>query len=269
MRSAFTIILNGKQHLEHNDFWKKMVRMFDYWIIVEGVSLPTGSTSWCKELPDSMHKNYLSIDGTTELLDSIQKCSPNVKVIRQQTFGVNRKGHYFNNKDEQVNAAITFLKEAVEGDYGFLWQIDVDEQWEPSQLDQAEKMLTENNGKTGCFLCDYFVGPNQQVFGDWGEGKITPYRRLWKWEGELFITHEPPTLEGKNGPGLLLPQRFKHYAYYFEGDVKFKEAYYQGYEGLYERWKNIQNNKSKIHVRELLGPKTWWSNTNTFIQYNK
>lgn len=262
MRTAFTILLNGKRHLEHNNYWKTLNRMFDYWVIVEGVSLPTGSTSWCKNLPGSMHNNYLSNDGTTEMLNDIKKCSPNVRVIRLDN-------KPFNNKDEQVNAAIKCLKEEVEEDYGFLWQIDVDEQWSLSQIEQAEKMLTKNNGKTGCFLCDYFVGPNQQVFGDWGEGKNTPYRRLWKWEGEMFLTHEPPTLEGKNGPGLLLPQRFKHYAYYFEEDVKFKEAYYQGYEGLLERWKKVQNNRGQLPIIELLGPKTWWSYTNTTIQYTK
>ena len=76
-----------------------------------------------------------------------------------------------------------------------------------------------------------------------GECINDTYRRLWDWSGELFKTHEPPSLDGKNGPGLLLPQRFNHYAYYFEEDVKFKEIYYGGYEGLLERWNKVQNNK--------------------------
>ena len=127
--------------------------------------------------------------------------------------------------------------------------------------------MVTNHGKTGCFLCNYYVGEKQKVIGQWGEGRLEPYRRLWDWKGEMFIKHEPPTLVGKNGPGLLLPQRFNHYAYFFEQDVKFKEIYYQGYEGLYERWLKVQGNRGQIHIKELLGEKTWWGNTNTNIQY--
>ena len=50
-------------------------------------------------------------------------------------------------------------------------------------------------------------------------------------------------------------------------DVKFKEAYYQGYEGLYERWLKVQENRSTMDLRALLGDNTWWSKTNTFIIY--
>ena len=74
-------------------------------------------------------------------------------------------------------------------------------------------------------------------------------------------------LKGKNGPGYLLPQRFNHYSYYFEQDVKFKEAYYGGYEGLFERWKGVQANRDTIHIRELLGSELRWSYTNTIIKY--
>ena len=259
MRVAFTIVLNGKRHLEHNNFWQKMVKMFDWWVIVEGVSLPTGSTSWCKELPGTMHKNYLSNDGTTELLDSISKLNSNIIVVRNNNAP-------FDNKDSQVNAAITRLQERVNGQC-FLWQVDVDEQWTIESIEQAENMLITNGGKTGCFLCNYYVGDKQKVIGEWGEGRHLPYRRLWDWKGETFKTHEPPTLEGKNGPGLLLPQRFEHFAYYFEEDVKFKEAYYQGYEGLHSRWLKVQENKSTMDVSALLGNNTWWSKTQTFIIY--
>lgn len=262
MRIAFTIIQNGEHHLEHNNQYGRIARAFDYWILVEGVSLPNGSTSWCKELPKSMHRDFISNDGTTEMLDMISATYTNMRVIRNN-------GKPWNSKDEQVNAAITQAKIEAKGEDCFLWQIDIDEQWTVTQTEEAEQMLVKNGGKTGCFLCDYYVGPNQQVFGAWGEGRYEPYRRLWNWKGEKFLTHEPPTLEGKNGPGLLLPQRFKHYAYYFEQDVKFKEAYYQGYEGLHARWLEVQKNRDRLHIKQLLGPNTWWGQTDTTIQYSK
>jgi len=256
MRIGFTIILNGLHHLKHNDYYKTLCDNLDYWVLVEGVSLPTGSTSWCKELPDDMHKNFLSNDGTTEFLDSIK--SDKVRVIRPN----NRA---WKNKDEQVNAAIAEIKTIT--DECMLWQIDVDEQWTLQQMKEAETHLTNHNGKTGCFYCNYFVGPRQMAYGQWGEGKHEPYRRLWDWKGEDFETHEPPKLKGKNGPGLLLTQRFNHYAYYYPQDVKFKEKYYGGYEGLYQRWLNVQDNRDVISIKELLGPNTWWSFTQTYIKY--
>ena len=256
MRIGFTIVLNGINHLLHNNYYLTLSKNLDYWIIVEGVSLPTGSTSWCKKLPPSMHKNYLSNDGTTEFLDKIK--NDKIKVISPN----NRP---WNNKDEQVNAAITEIKKIT--NECMLWQIDIDEQWTAKQMNSAEDYLLKNNGKTGCFYCDYYAGKNQQVFGQWGEGKIEPYRRLWNWKGEKFVTHEPPKLEGKNGPGLLLPQRFKHFAYYFKEDVMFKEKYYGNYEGLYDRWIKVQNNRDTILISQLLGPKIWWSNTQTYIKY--
>jgi hypothetical protein len=151
----------------------------------------------------------------------------------------------------------------------FLWQVDIDEQWTVEQLEIAEKELTANNGKTGCFYCNFYVGKNLIAVGDWGEGRIEPYRRLWKWAGESFVSHEPPKLLGDNNPRLLLTPKFNHYSYYFDEDVKFKETYYGNYSGLYDRWLAIQSTKGSLHIRFLLGDKVWWSNTNTNIQYKE
>ena len=255
-RVAFTIILNGINHLIHNDFYNDMCKNFDMWVIVEGVAGNSGSTSWCHNVDQTFHNNFLSIDGTTEFLDKNKR--KNVIVLRPTN-------QPWDSKDEQVNAAISAIKEKYSE--CFLWQVDVDEQWTCESLQLAEKLLLEKGGKTGCFLSNYFVGPNQQAFGEWGENKAEPYRRMWHWCGEMFKTHEPPQLDGKNGPGLLLPVRFNHYSYFFKEDVIFKEKYYSGYEGIYDRWKQIQKNKDIIHVSELLGPKIRWSYTNTLIKY--
>ena len=114
-------------------------------------------------------------------------------------------------------------------------------------------------------MCNYYVGKKQIVIGDWGEGRTTPYRRLWDWHGESFKSHEPPILDGNNGPGILIPIKFNHYAYYFESDIKFKEDYYSYY-GLYDRWLEVQKNEGIIPVEKLLGPRVWWSKTNTVIK---
>ena len=256
MRVAFTILLNGLHHLKHNNYYQTLLDIFDLWIIVEGVALNTGSTSWCKPLDVKFHNNGLSNDGTTEFLNTI--ADNKIKVIR------NPNG-FWNNKDEQVNAAINFL--TTQTNECYLWQIDIDEQWTIQQISEAETILKAHNAKTGCFLCNFFVGKNHIVTGEWGEGRHLPYRRLWDWKGELFETHEPPVLKGKNGPGILIPIKFNHYAYYFEQDVLFKESYYTGYDGLHARWLDIQKNCYNMPVSKLLGSKTWWAHTNSTIQY--
>lgn len=255
-RIAFTIILNGIKHLTHNNFFNNMIENFDEWYVVEGVAKPGGSTSWCKDIDDNFHNNFLSNDGTTEFLNN--NTNSKLTIIRT-------KNKPWASKDEQVNAAISEIKKKYTR--CFLWQIDVDEQWSLDQLNEAETLLTQNGGKTGCFVSNYFIGPNQQVFGEWGECIYDTYRRLWSWEGELFKTHEPPQLNGKNGPGLLLPQRFNHYSYYFEEDVIFKERYYSGYSGLLKRWKAIQHNRGTLHISSFLKDNPRWSNSQTFIKY--
>lgn len=260
MRIAFTILLNGMEHLMHNNYYAKMIEMFDFWVIVEGVAKNNGSTSWCKLLPDTFHNDFLSNDGTTEFIDVLSRQHSKVIVVRSGN-------GYWDSKDDQVNAAIKQIRQITNSCY--LWEVDIDEQWTEEQLDQAEKELMNNNGKTGCFYCKCYVGENQVAMGDWGEGKTEPYRRLWYWEGEDFLTHEPPKLNGNNNPRLLLTPRFNHYSYFFEKDIRFKEAYYTGYQGLYGRWVQIQSNKDTLPVRALLGNNVWWSNTNTIIQYVK
>lgn len=256
MRCAFTIVLNGLRHLEHNNFFKRMEKMLDRWVIVEGAAKNTGSTHWCRKV-DSKYCTHegLSTDGTTEFL---REHAPGDTPVHHLEYG----GY---NKDEMVNRAIEELDEFVlEKSKYYLWQIDVDEQWTEEQMSKAEMMLEYMGGTCGKFLCDYYVGPNLLAKGDWGEGRQTNYRRLWKWRGQRFKTHEPPELEGGNGLEVLLPQRFKHYAYYFPEDVQFKEAFYSGHEGAYLRWAALQDaTEFPVSVDRLItGP---WGRTKTVI----
>jgi hypothetical protein len=251
MRIAFTIILNGYHHLIHNDYYKKMIENFDYWIIVEGASYSNGSTSWCKEISDLYQKKGRSIDGTVEFLEKISSEHDNVILIKSNGF--------WKSKDEQVNVAIEEVRKITR--QCFLWQVDIDEQWELEDLETAEKELIENDAKTGQFKCMHYVGKDLIAIGEWGEG---PYNRLWKWSGEKFYIHEPPILERGNGKEVSLSPIFRHYSYFFEKDVRFKNDWYGGHEDILIRWIDIQNEKKfPIHISRLItGP---WGNTNTFI----
>lgn len=232
-RVALTIVLNGRHHLEHKGYAESLASRVDAWCIVEGASGSSGTTAWCKRMPDWSHADGRSVDGTTEYLATLAAAHPNVTVV-------SRSGMW-TNKDEQVNAGLDVLRTAAQGERAWLWQIDCDEQWSEELMASAEADLAARGAKTGMFLCEYHLGPGLRARGDWGEGRAMPYNRLWNWAGERFASHEPPSLEGGNGVQAMLPQRFEHYAYHFEQDVRFKDAWYGGHEGILDRWRRLQS----------------------------
>lgn len=260
MRLGYTIAFNAKHHLEHNDYCHALAEVLDEWVIVEGLALPGGSTGWCNQPPDHLHHDGHSVDGTVELLENLRTECPNVHVVT-------RHGAW-SSKDAMVNAATDALWWYMDGGT-FLWQIDADEQWDSNVMIEAENALVEEGGNTGMFLADHYIGKHLVARGEWGEGRKLPYRRLWRWDGRGYSTHEPPELEGGNGVEKLLPQRFSHYAYYFDQDVQFKEQYYGGCDGLYSRWLRLQN---KPEMQEWPQPLSAlgvgsWDNTDTSIFY--
>lgn len=261
MRIGFTIIYDGYRHLvERGNDWP---RILDYWIIIEGAANPGGSTSWCKELP----KKH-STDGTVDLLKKIDEQWNNVIIEYGPDGG-------WASKDDMVNRVMQLIREfiGVKTDPSiFLWQIDIDESWTEDQMKAAEKTIFMNGADCGCFHADHFVGKNLIASGVWGEGNDpedpikNAYRRLWKWNGQNFKTHEPPKLVGGNGKEMLLPHRFKHYSYFYSEDVKFKEQYYKGYEGLHDRWLKLQ--KETIFPQPLsVLISGYWGKTDTRIEY--
>lgn len=281
MRVAFSIILNGEHHLEHNYYADFIINNFDLWVIAEGASLSQGSTNWCKKMPGKYHKKGHSIDGTIEYLNEL--CNYYKKVLISNHFTYNKKymdeeTHFWKSKDDQVNSCINTLihhclvnkidekKEPI-----YLWEIDIDEQWNLFSIEKAERELEESSATTGMFLCNYWVGKNLQAKGEWGEGKRLPYRRLWKWNFTKFKQHEPPILIGADKEILLSP-RFDHYAYYFDKDVQFKNDWYSGHEEIYKRWKKLQQeaiNKPigwQCPISALLKSNTYWGDSKTIIE---
>jgi len=240
LRVAFSIVYNGLHHLKHKGYAEYMAKHLDYWVFVDGLAGNNGSTSWCKSL-----SGCSSTDGTIEYIKELQKTYPNIIL---ETCEVK-----WRSKDYMVNKAIELLKQKT--NKAMLWQIDVDEQWTHEIMGLSEQFLVDNNGKTGTFHSNYFMGDNIRAFGTWGEGVGYPYRRLWDWSGEYFLKHEPPTLLKGNGREVLIPFKFDHYAYYFEQDVEFKSKYYGGHEKIYENWQKMNAGKIKLpcDLRVLFG----------------
>lgn len=275
MRCCFTIILNGLHHLIAKNQAEFIVKNFDYWYIAEGASLSQGSTKWCKLMPDKYHNCGRSVDGTWQYLKQLTDRHPNVFLVNnilvcQKEYMENK---FWKSKDAQVNACIHAMK-LQKFQKCFLWQIDVDEKWDIKDIEEAELKLISANAKVGTFSCNYWVGNGLVARGIWGEGSgDNAYKRLWFWEGEWFKSHEPPILDIKKGIFFeeFITNRFNHYAYCYEQDVKFKDKWYGGHEGIYKRWEWLQNDaKTKPvgyswPINVLLDSKTYWGRSDTYI----
>jgi hypothetical protein len=253
---AFTIIFNGLHHLLHNDYAEYLASFLDRWVFVEGLALPGGSTRWCKLAPEEYHKNGRSVDGTIEFLQSFAQKHSNVSVF-------SKSGAWLS-KDEMVNVAMEKLDTFPPSSHMF--EIDVDEVWTKENMLSAITDLDNQHANCGQFHCECYVGPGLKAYGEWGEGKMMPYIRLWKYRpGMRFATHEAPVMRGGNGHTVLLPQKFKHYSYYFEKDVKFKDSYYSGHEGIYANWLELQ--KETVWPQPLSRLiKGSWGQTKTTIE---
>ena len=212
---AFTLILNGMPFIKEQ--MNIIPKMFDKWYIIEGVANPVGDTSWCKRLPDEFHKNGLSIDGTTEYLDSIK--SDKIVVIRSQT-------GFWNGKTEMCNSFMHEVEDAI------LMQIDMDEFWDIPTLTSLFTFCENNPNDFNAmfFKCNFFVGKHLITQGEncYGDNSYE-WVRLWIIKNKTrFVTHEPPVVAGttKYLTKSFTSQNnwiFNHYAYALEEQLKLKE----------------------------------------------
>ena len=258
MRTAISIVLNGAHHLERqiNDY--RLDTYVDKWIIVHGASKNTKCTSWCKEIPDTYHKDGKSVDSTSQKLLELKQANEHIIIVE--------KDGLWDGKVDMFNAALEHVTEDC-----WLWQIDIDEYWTRAQMNGAETILDNLGADVGTFACDYMLTNDIIVRGSWGECSQTGYRRLWKYQpGRKFLYHEPAVIEGEKSccPTQLLP-RFKHLSYYDEIDVRFKAAWYGNHENIFEGWSDIVSGKTKLpcNVQALFRtevPQDW---KNTIITY--
>lgn len=247
MRCAITIIYNGIHHLKHGNFVPFMLENFDRWIVVEGHARPGGTTSWCNHLK---YQSAESTDGTREFL-------------RELPIDYIEGNGFWESKDAQFQAGVERLKEPC-----MLWQVDADEWWRRDQLEKNERVLNNSPYNVGQVGFNHVVGSCEGQLliarGKWGSGLVN---RVWKWNGERFLTHEPPTMEGQT-QAITLPERFMHFSYYFEKDVEFKAKYYKGHENIYKGWKELQKFKASqfpCHIYRAFGRKTAIGRTATKI----
>lgn len=228
--TLFTLALDAEPYIERHLPIFEQLKTDWHWYICHGAAMNNGSTAWCKP-----QKPRLSTDGTTEYLASISD-HPNITLIERKEW---------DSKDEQCNAALAKMKEPC-----FLVQIDSDEIWKVSQLDQIARLFDERAQLSSImFPCRYFVGPTLILRGEncYGDHDYE-WLRAWRYvPGRRFVSHEPPALHGDD-PARRMPKAesrsldliFDHHAYATEEQCAFKEKFY-GYCGLVNQWRALQH----------------------------
>lgn len=241
MRVALTIALNAQKHIEN--WGQKNLETFDHWIVVEGAVDPINCTSWCKDIDDKWLGlgGISSGDKTLDVLRWIGYDYDNLLYIMPP--GTKWKG-----KQEMIDTGIrAILEEHLRPD--FIWQVDSDEYWEREDIESAENRLRESNAMSSTFLTDTVLHLGKdywtQVFGSWGEGKDSNFRRLHIWKPNFrFVSHEPPrsNIEGTDITWISNPERPLHLSYFYEEDVKFKSEFYdESHSMVYEGWQRIRD----------------------------
>lgn len=224
-----TIVLDGMPFLPMQLNTFNRLRIPWTWHIVEGPAENVNCTSWCKpQMP------RFSTDGSHEFIVSLDR-HPRCRPLW--------KRFWDGGKVEMCNAGLVNIEAP-----SVLMQIDADELWTSDQIEQIVRLLSPPGQiDAAIFPCRYFLSPNIITKGENCYGNNPgEWARAWRfYPGMQFLRHEPPVLnvrsytvqsrEGCEAMGL----RFDHWAYYFEKQVAYKEAFY-GYKGAVDQWKRLQ-----------------------------
>jgi len=239
MRVDFlTCVVNGMPFIRHHLPVFETLKLDWHWHIYEGIS----HNPFCpNSIRPEMHKNSLSIDGTTEYLDTI-KASPRVTVYRTNDW----QNTYLTARFQQMLATVTKPTLA--------WEVDVDEYWTAEQVETMARMFDQFPDKTAAwFFCRFFVGPKLMLRDCTRDGGAHEWRRAWRHDPTMsYTTHDAPIVMDRQGRSVFHLNPFKqnetvaaglvfdHYAYVTEKQVLFKEQRY-GYGNAVRDWRRLQD----------------------------
>ena len=261
----FTLALNGMPYIRwHYEQFEKLQFPW-HWTIVEGVAGMEDDCACLKEIgrgkgpghiPEQFHHNYLSVDGTTEYLDSLSKLertNDRVTVIRT-------KGPWpWGSKRKMANQALP-IEPCI------LCQVDADELRTAEQYESMRRLfLADPSKKTSYETCRFFVGPRLIITSPsptYGNNAGMDWLRFWRFEpGMVWVSHAPPLLgrprdEPDKAKLFFTPENrfsnrdteargltFQHFAYATEAAVAFKQDYY-GYTNAVLGWRTLQQVKN-------------------------
>lgn len=157
-----------------------------------GLAICGHDTAWSLKLggqiPENLHRNGRSQDGTSEYLDELAQQYPDRVTIYRKP-----EGEFWDGKLEMVSAPLENIQEEC-----LLWQVDVDELWTFEQICNARKLFISNPEKTAAFYwCWYFMGEELIVStrNCYTQNPQQEWLRTWRFKpGYVWAAHEPPVL---------------------------------------------------------------------------
>jgi glycosyltransferase involved in cell wall biosynthesis len=247
----FTIVLNGEPFIRyHLDVFRSLPFRW-HWHVVEGVASLVHDTGWSVpaggHVAASVHRDGLSVDGTTAYLDEIAAAEPERITLYRKPVET-----FWEGKREMVSAPLAQIAEEC-----LLWEVDADELWTSEQIASVHQLFSNDRSRTAAYYwCHYLPAPGAVVTTRYNYSQNPEYEwlRTWRYRpGDFWEAHEPPSLMrqtrlarvdvAKIRPFLhdeteAAGAVFQHFAYATEEQVRFKESYY-GYRGALARWREL------------------------------
>jgi hypothetical protein len=177
-----------------------------------------------------------STDGTLEMLRRFQaEQDPQHKLIVVSAQDAGHDSGFWPEKDEMSRA----YAERATGDW--LWQVDSDEFYRPSDMQAIVNLLERDPSITAVSFpyIEFFGSFDSQITGTWHLYEHSLFHRLFRWgKGYSYQTHRPPTVLDAAGNDLRKlhwifrpennshPIFLYHYSYVFPKQAKQKVGYY-------------------------------------------
>lgn len=228
---------------------RSLVDFFDRIIIVEGASRGDGLGHG--DGRNITGGNISSTDGTVDILKRLQDEIPKLRVVFPPARG-------WGGKTEQINAGLQHAEP------GWLYQRDADEFFFLEDLERLHAVIDDSDYTDVSFFARHFWGSarfhmkiSRQTWGNELE-----WRRVWRWNGEPFLSHEPPRLK-RDYENLLTMEETRalgiylfHYAYAFLEQIKVKQQFYScDLLTTIEQWRlNPSSVPKNNDLTEYLGP---------------
>ena len=184
------IVLNGEPFLRYN---LRALYPFAHQIIVVEGAVPAASAI---ATPDGH-----SSDGTLDVLSDFkanEDSADKLTIVTAENHGY-PDGFWPGEKHEQSQAYAT----RATGDY--LWQVDIDEFYQPKDMLAVLRMLKDQPDITAVsFKMSTFWGGFDYITDGWYLRRgADVFHRLFKWEqGYRYVTHRPPTVHDSQGRDL-------------------------------------------------------------------
>jgi glycosyltransferase involved in cell wall biosynthesis len=273
----FTIVLNGEPFIRyHLDVFRTLPFRW-HWHIVEGVASLVHDTGWSVagggHVDPSLHRDGLSVDGTTAYLDEIAAAEPGRITLYRQPDGA-----FWEGKREMVSAPLARI-----GEECLLWEVDADELWTPEQITSVHRLFHDDRSRSAAYYwCHYIPAPGAVVATRYNYSQNPDYEwlRTWRYRpGDVWEAHEPPILVRPSRLARVDVARirpflhdeteaagavFQHFAYATEEQVRFKESYY-GYRGALARWQELTKAVGTARGPIRLGDYLPWVQDDTLV----